>query len=518
MIISVAKNTKKGILLGGIQRGVLLLLPFVIRSVLIITLGVEYLGLNSLFSSIIQVLSLTELGLSSAMVYHMYKPIADDDQDTINALLNLYRSAYRIIGLVTVAIGLILTPLLPHLIHGSYPADINIYGLFLIYVANTSISYFLFGYKQSLLSAYQREDIISFVNLIVQVGLKVTQIILLLITKNFFLFTICLPIFTIINNLWIGFITKKLFPNAVAQGKLATDSLKEIKKVIAGTFIQKVCAITRNSLDSICISAFLGLTLTAIYNNYFIIFSGVTMFFTVIGTSLSAGIGNHVVIKSTEENFEELRKLDFLYMTLSGISTVCLLCLFQPFMKLWMGSDMMLPFGAVILICIYFYVLKMGDIKYLYNTANGLWWKLKWRSIVETLLNVALNIILGKIWGVYGIILATTISLIICSYIWGAHILFKECFDRSKLVSFFLYHIKYLIVTVVICFVTYNISRFAVRRLSGLNHILLFILNVIITITVSVILYYLIYFKTNIFKESIRIMSTRIKGNISNNE
>ena len=506
MIIEVAKNTKRNVIIGAINKLSLLILPFIIRSILIITLGVDYLGLSSLFSSIIQVLSLTELGISSALVYHMYKPIADDDQTTINALLNLYKSSYRIIGALTIGIGLILTPFLPHLIHGTYPANINIYVIFLIYVANTSISYFLFGYKQSLLAAYQREDINSIINLVVQVGLKASQIILLIYSKNYYFYIICLPVFTIINNLWIGFITKKIFPNAKSNGTLEANTLKEIRKMIAGTFIQKACAITRNSLDSICISAFLGLTLTAIYNNYFIIFSGVTTLLGVIGTSLSAGIGNHVVTKSKEENFNELTRLDFLYMTLSGICTVCLLCLYQPFMKLWMGEEMTLSFGAVILICVYFYILKMGDIKYLYNTANGLWWKLKWRSIIETVLNIILNILLGKIWGVYGIIFATSISLILCSYLWGAKILFTEYFDKKEMVRYFAYHLKYFIVTLCICVITYYITNGIINLIMFSEGILRFIIQSVLTIVFSTILFFLLYFKTKTYKEAIKLI------------
>lgn len=496
MVIQTKKNTKRNVAIGILNKVVLLILPFILRSVIVNTIGVEYLGLNSLFSSIIQVLSLSELGLSSALVYHMYKPIAEDDQKTLNALLNLYKKAYRIIGCITIVIGLIILPFLPYLINGDYPSEISIHLLFLIYIINTSISYFLFGYKQSLLVAYQREDINSFINLVVQFGLIVVQILLLIITRNYLLYIVCLPVFTIINNLWIGIITKKMFPEAVAAGTIETDTLKEIIKMIAGTFIQKACAITRNSLDSICISCFLGLAVTAIYNNYFVIFSGLTTLMGVVETSLQGGIGNHVVVKSSEENFEELKKLDFIYMVISGVCTVCLLCLYQPFMKLWMGKNLMLPFGAVILMCVYFYVRKMGDIKYLYNNANGLWWKLKWRSVTETIVNVVLNIVLGKLLGVYGIILATIISIVTCSYIWGATVLFKEYFGKRNMYRYFVYHIRYLVVTAVVCAITF----FTASMVDG------FFIKLPLVLVESVILFCLVYFKTVIFKESVKMI------------
>jgi len=503
MKLEVAKNAKRSIVIGLFNKLIMMIMPFVIRSIINLTLGSQYLGLSSLFSSIIQVLSLTELGFSSAMVYHMYKPIADNDQKQINALLNLYKSAYRIIGIAILALGGIIMAFLPFLVKGSYPEGINIYFLFAIYVINTSISYFLYGYKQSLLVAYQREDINSIINLVVQTAMHICQIALLLVTHNYYLYILCMPLFTVLNNLWMGLMTKKLFPNAIAKGKLDKHTLSGIKQLVAGTFIQRACGVTRNSLDSICVSAFLGLTLTGIYNNYYVIFNGVTTLLGIIGTSLSGGIGNHVAVKTVDENFEELRKIDFLYMNISGISTVCLMCLYQQFMKLWMGDTMLLPFGAVVLMCIYFYVLKMGDMKYLYNTANGLWWKLRWRAIIETILNVVLNILLGKLWGVYGIIAATIISLITINFIWGTTILFKEYFKLDRLFQYYKYQIVYLIVTVVICAITYYISNVLIT-VEGL--MLGFIVKAIVSLTLSVFFYWIIYFKTDIFRQAIKMI------------
>ena len=494
--IQVKKNTKRNVAIGIINKVVMLILPFVLRTVLVSRIGVEYLGLNSLFSSILQVLSLSELGLGSAMVYHMYKPIAEDDQRTLNALLKIYKKSYRIIGCITIMIGLIILPFLPKLIKGDYPSDISIHMLFLIYIINTSISYFLFGYKQSILAAYQREDVNSIINLVVQSGLIAVQIILLIFTGDYLLYTICLPVFTIINNLWIGMITSKMYPDAKAEGDIEADTLKEIKQMIAGTFIQKACTVTRNSLDSICISAFLGLAVTAVYNNYYIIIIGLNSLMVVVETSLQGGIGNHVVIKSSEENFNELKNLDFIYMVISGVCTVCLLCLYQPFMELWMGENLMLSFGAVILMCIYFYVRKMGDMKYLYNNARGLWWKLRWRSIVETILNVVLNVILGKLLGVHGIILATIISIVMCSYIWGGTILFEDYFGISNIFKYFAYHIRYLLVTSIIAAIVYMTSTMVDN----------FLIKLPLVLIETVIIYYLVYFKTSIYKEAIKMI------------
>ncbi|MGN0716955.1 MAG: hypothetical protein ACI4LU_04395, partial [Treponema berlinense] len=174
-----------------------------IRTVLIKKIGIEYAGLNSLFSSILQVLNLTELGFASAVVYSMYKPIAEDDKDTICALLNFYKRVYFIIGLVILALGTAVMPFLPHLIRGNIPQDINIYVLYSIYLVNTSLSYLLFGYKNSLLNAHQRRDVISNILTITQGLMNICQLIILVTIKNYYLYVLMMPIFTVLNNVMV---------------------------------------------------------------------------------------------------------------------------------------------------------------------------------------------------------------------------------------------------------------------------------------------------------------------------
>lgn len=442
---------------GVINRVILLIVPFIERLVIQNVLGSQYLGLGSLYQSIIQVLSLSELGFSSAMVYNMYKPAAEGNTVKMNALLNYYRRVYRIIGCMIIIIGLVLIPFLPHLIRGSQPADIGLTELYLIYLANTAISYFLFAYRSSLIVVHQRDDVNSMINSIVRLGLMGSQIAILLTTKDYYLFTLLMLVFTVINNLLIAIRTMQLFPQYKAEGELDPEDKAGIKKLVAGTFVQQACSVTRNSLDSVCVSAFLGLTMTAIYNNYYMIITGVTGFVTIITASFMGGVGNHVATRSVQENFEEMKKLDFVYLWIGGWCTISLLCLYQPFMKLWMGTIMMLPISAVILFCGYFYLLKLGDVRSMYSSANGLWWDQRYRAIGETLLNIILNIILGKLFGVHGIILATMISLFLCNYIWSVSITFNIYFSRTKKRLYYIYQTKQTIAMIIAAVLTYLI-------------------------------------------------------------
>ena len=435
MQLNILKNAKRNIIYGFINKFIVMICPFIVRTVIIYKLGNEYLGLNSLFSSILSVLSLSEMGFSSAVVYNMYKPIADGDTKQINALLNFYRKAYRFIGFFILLVGLSVIPFLPKLIKGSHPQEINLIWLYLIYLIDTVLSYFMYAYLTSILTAFQRNDINSRINSLISILLTIFKVILIITTGNYYYYAILLPISTIANNLFVARTVKKYFPDYRCEGKLNPETTRSIRKVVAGTFIQKACETTRNSLDSIFVSAFLGLSLTGIYNNYYLISSAITAIMGIIANSFAGGVGNHVATRNSEENYNELLKLDFVYLWLGGWCSICLLCLYQPFMKIWVGEVNMLPLSSVILLVIYFYLLKLGDMKSLYNAANGLWWQQKWRSIIETILNVILNYYLAKLIGINGIILATIISLFLCNYLWCTKILFKAYFDFKNFFS-----------------------------------------------------------------------------------
>ena len=436
MQLNVIKNAQRNIIFGVINKAILLICPFVERTIVQQILGAEYLGLSSLFTSILSVLSLTEMGFTSAVIYNMYKPTAEGDVRKVNAFLNFYKNVYRVMGSAILVIGLCLIPVLPKLISDSYPNDVNLTTLYLIFLLNSVISYFLFAYMSSVLVANQRDDVQSSVNSFVRIFLMVCQVLMLLIFKNYYAFIILMPVYTVINNLWTAWMVRKLFPQYKPEGKIGSDDRAVIKRLVSGTFIQRICSVTRNSLDSICISAFLGLTLTAVYNNYYMILNGITVFVGVIHSAFSGGVGNHVVTKSVDENFDELTNLNFLYLWIGGWCAICLCNLYQPFMELWMGRSMMLPFSAVILLAVYFYILKLCDIPSVYSAANGLWWEHRYRAIVETIINLALNIGLGKLYGVLGIIVATNVSVFLCNFLWGTLIIFTRYFSVKKYFTF----------------------------------------------------------------------------------
>ncbi|MBE5850483.1 MAG: hypothetical protein E7298_10050 [Lachnospiraceae bacterium] len=496
MQINVVRNAKRNVAFGVVNKVIITICLFVERYGIRHILGAQYLGLESLFSSIIAVLSLSELGFSSAIIYNMYKPAADGDIGKMNALLNFYKKVYAIIGVVIIIIGIILIPFLPKLIKGSYPTNINLIKIYFIYVINTALSYFPFAYLSSVLVVHQRDDVNSMLNSIIKLTLTAAQMIVLCLTKNYYRFLILMPLFTLLNNLLMGWRVHSLFPQYNPNGNISEDDKTLIKKLVTGSFIQQSCIVTRNSLDSVCVSAFLGLTLTAVYNNYFQVMNGVVAFGSVVASSFAGGIGNHVVTRGSRENYQEMKKLDFLYIWFAGWCMICMMCLYQPFMTLWMGRDMLLPMPAVLLFCVYYYMLKLGDIRTLYSSANGLWWEQRYRALFETVLNLVLNILLGKIFGIYGIIVATIISLFLCNYLWAVGIVFRLYFSIGRRKDYYTYQIKQSFIMFIVAAITYILCI----EISGDDAIHQLIVRGIICVVIPNVILYLIYRNTDYFK------------------
>ena len=286
------KNSLRNVMGALINKATAIVFPFVIRTIILYYLGTEYAGLSSLFTSVLQILSLSELGIGSAIVFSMYKPVAEGNTDEINALLKLYRKFYYIIGIVILIIGIALVPFIPKLISGEYPQDINLYALYLIYLSNTVISYFLFAYKTSVLNAFQRSDIESNLTTVINIGMYILQIITLIVFRNYYLYIIWLPIATIFINVLRSYIVDKQYPEICCAGEVSSEVKHDIFKRVGALIGHQLSGTVNCSLDNIVVSAFLGLKVVAQYGNYYYIVSALSGVMQVTFNALTASIGN----------------------------------------------------------------------------------------------------------------------------------------------------------------------------------------------------------------------------------
>lgn len=388
------KNATRNIIFGVILKAYQIIVPFLMRTAMIYFMGVQYLGLNSLFTSILQVLNLAELGVGSAMIYSMYKPIAEDDNTTICALMRLYRTYYRLIGLVIAIVGCALTPFIPKFISGDVPTGVNIYILYLLNLGATVLSYWLYAYKNSILQAYQRTDVVSKVALATSTIQYVFQLLVLWLFKNYYYYVVVTIVTQAVTNVVTAAIANKLYPEFRPNGKLPRDVVQQINHRIQDLFTAKIGSVVIGSADTIVISAFLGLTVLAVYQNYYFIMNSICGFITVVFSSITAGIGNSLVTESAEKNFNDFKKFTFIICFILCICCCCFAGLYQPFMRIWVGNEFMLDYSFVILFCILFYCLELAMVWATVKDAAGMWHTDRFRPLIGAGVNLIMNIIL----------------------------------------------------------------------------------------------------------------------------
>lgn len=453
MADSRSKNSQRNLVWAMISKCVILLVQFFSRTVFIYTLGEMYLGLNSLFASTLDFLVLAELGVGAAMIFSMYKPMAENDTATVCALLNLYRKVYRIIGTVMLIGGTIMMFFLPYLIKGDIPDDMNLYVLYALNLANTVMSYFLFAYKGSILTANQRSDISSRIGIVLGTLSNLCQIIILLLFRNYYLYCCVFLIFTVISNLVINHVVNKKYPMYKCYGTLDKNLLTDIKKRIAGLFVYRICYVFRDAIDAVFISAFIGLSVLGKYNNYMFIINTLTGLLVLARSSITASIGNSLAIENEEKNYNDFKKCQLLYMWTSIWCTVCLFCLFQPFIELWVGANYLLGEIELFMFCLYFLCHKLGDICSTYRQAAGLWWQDRYRPVVEAIVKTILNFTIIKYFGINGALGGSVFCLVFINSIWASWVLYRYYFKHQRQWDYIKRNLFYLVVAVILCFI-----------------------------------------------------------------
>lgn len=488
-----AKNAFNNILWGIVGKLISIIGPFIIRSLMIVKMGGEYAGLSSLFTSVLQVLNLAELGVSSAIVFSMYQPIAENNLEKVCSLYNFYKKAYKIIGTIILVVGMILIPFIPYLVNGDVPENVNLIYLYLIYLFNTVISYFMFGYKEAVLTAYQRSDVASNIVTIANAFLYLTQIFFVVAVPSYYLYSLMIPISTILSNLIRSYIVNKMYPDIVCEGNLDTEEKRDLYKRIAGLMLYKLSQVFRNSFDSIVLSMFLGLMAVTKYQNYYYVMNSVAALLSILSNAIIAGIGNSVVTESPQKNQKDLQTFYMLYNWLSGWCTICLLCLYQDFMEMWLGKEYLLSQLMVVLFCVYFYSMRIGDVAAVYRQATGLWWEDKMRPVIESLVNLMLNIIVVKKYGMPGVLISTIVSIVFINIPWASYILYKNYF-KTSVVSYYLRIVWNSGIVVLAMIITYTVCIYV--PCSG---ILAFGAKGLICCIVPNLIFYLFYCRTTEF-------------------
>ncbi|MBO4421055.1 MAG: polysaccharide biosynthesis protein [Lachnospiraceae bacterium] len=498
MKIERTKNATRNIMFNGMSQMMSLLIPFIMRSIILNFLGIEYLGLGGLFKSILSILNLAELGVGSAMVFSMYKPIAEDDTETICALMKLYRKFYRLIGLFILTVGLILTPFLPNLINGEVTADVNLYVLYFMNLGSTVLTYWLFAYKNCLLSAHQRVDVSGKVTMLVRLAEYLLKILVLVLFRNYYAYLVIQIISQVAINLFIALRVQKLYPAYSPRGELPKEKVRGIATRVRDLFTSNFSYVISNSADTLVVSSFLGLAVLAVYQNYYFITSSLKTMIEVIVGACIAGIGNSLVTESPEKNYIDFKKMTILFGWLMSVSSPMLLCMYQPFMHIWMGEARMLEFGYVICFVIYFYFIGMNKLTSMFKDAAGIWKIDKWRPLTAALVNLALNLATVNWIGLYGVLLSTVIAIVFIEIPWVLHNLFKAVFPHEHLWEYVRMFGSMVVIALICCVISWFACSFI-----NLGVWPTLIINAGISFAIPNIIFFTIFGRNEMFKDAV---------------
>ena len=449
---------------GTMFRSLRMFFPLVLRGFIIREIGAHYVGLEGVFGAILSILNLTELGFGTAVVFMMYKPAANNDLPTMRILLGVMRKFYIIIGSVILVIGCLCIPTLNIIVRNDTGADMNIYLLYIMYLFQTVGSYFSFAYRSSLFTVYQRQDVIFkilFFTSLVEYGLKIS---VLIFTKNYYLYILVFALMIIPQNICYYVYSKKMFPNIYPEGKPTTQMMNTVKKKIMALIGHRLGATVMFSIDSIIISAFIGLSVLIKYDNYNVIMNSIINLLGVILTSLVASVGNKLVLDSRQETYQLFKRISFLWIAIVGWCTACLLSLYQPFISLWVGEEYCFDEGIVICICLYFFVWQFRKMGFTMKDAAGLWEPDKLKPYVGMMLNLIFSILFVKLTGsVYGVLAPTIVIILTIYFPWETYALMKYLFI-GKTKDYLLFMAKCVASALIGLLVTYIVMRIIPNR------------------------------------------------------
>lgn len=483
----------KNILFGYISRIIATILEFVLRYIFICYLGEELLGVNGVFSNIIQVLSLAELGMNNVIGYSLYKPIAVNDERKIVALIRFYKKMYNAVAMVIAGIGILLIPFLKFLINTEIPVD-NIYFIYLLFLADTVFSY-LFIYKAFLLTANQKGYICIQYNMIAEFLIVILQISVIILFRSLIWFLIVRVIVNVTKNYLLANKADReySFLNEHENYNLAVDEEKSLISTIKSGFIYKLSSVLLNSTDNIIISWVIGTVFVGYLSNYNTITMGIGTFYTIIFSSLTASIGN-LIEKENAERREAVFNIALLVASwMAIVVSVCFFVLSDEFVSLWLGSRFVLDKSVILAKSIILFLSCSLQPVFSYREALGLYRKTKYIMFLAAVVNIVLSIILGYYFSLAGVLFATILSMLLTYYWYEPIVLYKECFEKYS-VSYFL---RRVVDWAVLGGLLFGASKYS--DLYVANTWLKWIVKAIVMFVGTNIVCFLIFFKTKAF-------------------
>jgi O-antigen/teichoic acid export membrane protein len=490
------KNTIKNFSIGAITQVFNILISFIVRTVFIISLGKTYLGINGLFTNILTILSLAELGIGQAIIYSMYRPVALEDKEKIKALMRLYQKCYIMIGFIIMTLGMSIIPFMGFIIKDAVGIKENIIFIYVLFLLNTSLSYF-FSYRKSILSANQKEYVINLNKIIFVIIKAIGHIFILLVTKNFILYLLVDIICTFLENLLISIKAKIMYPylNDKDVEYINNDEKKLIFKNVKALILYKIGSVVLNGTDNIIISSMIGIVMVGLLSNYNMIVAAVAGITSVALSSITGILGNLNAVEKPEKKENVFKNTFFISMWIIGFCSICLMILINHFIEIWIGEEYLLSYFTILALVLNMYVSGVQFTSYTYRITLGLFVKGKYTPILAAIINIILSIILCKYFGIAGVIFATSISRLLTTSWYDPYMIYKYEFRKSP-VYYYRTYILYFGIVVLNYLVSSNIVNFiTVVGIRG------FTVKLLICLILPNIIFLLIFYRTSVLKE-----------------
>lgn len=499
--------TVKNVRYGLFAKLLSLLIGFLSRTIFIYTLGINYLGVNGLFTNILGVLSLAELGIGTAINYSLYKPIAENDIETIKSLMIFYKKTYQVIALVITFLGLSLLPFLGIIVKN--PGDVgNISVYYLIFLFNTVSSYFV-SYKFSLVNANQQNYIFSLVNSITSFLTISIQIFVLLMFKSFLIYLLTASVIGLAQKVFLHFFIDRKFPYLMEKNvqPLPKQVLDPVKKNIKALFFHKIGDVGVHQTDNIIISSFINVSTVGLLSNYNLLITSISGILTIIFNSTVASFGNLIATESKEKQFAIYRIYRFIAFWLYGFSAIALYVLSDIFITLWIGASMVIPQSTVLLIIIDFYMIghriTINNIK----SAGGIFQQDAYVAILQTVVNLVVSIILVRKIGLPGVFIGTICQGLLSTII-KPIIVYRVVFQKPSWL-YFRSGLIYACAVVFSGFVCVVLKNMIVSSITPAR----FLAMCFCTAIIPNVIFFLLFRNSIEFKEILKIVKKgRIKG------
>lgn len=504
------KRSTKNLIYAWGGQFALLFIKFAARRIFVHILNSEYLGIDGLFSNILSMLSLAELGIGTAIIYSLYKPLAANDAHNVNAIMHLYKKIYRIIGIFISAAGIALTPFL-YFFMKDIPDIPHIRLIYVLFVLNSSVSYF-FSYKSSLIIADQRSFIYSKNHYFFSIFLNIVQIVVLYITKNYILFVLCQFFFTVLENYFIARKADQLYPflrDKAVPDKVAPETVLEIKRNTFAMLLHKIGGVVILSTDNLLISKLIGIVSVGRYANYSFITNSLNSIINQLFSAITASVGHLGATGDDQKKIKVFNLTFFINFWIYGMISVCLVNTFNPFIAAFFRKDLIFSMGVVFTIVIRFYLTGMRQSVTTFKNALGLYWYDRYKPVFEIMINLVASIILAKYLGIAGIFIGTIVSTLTTVFWIEPFVLYKNGFHASCL-PYFNKYIMYTAVTVAAVL----LSRFLCSLLP-LGNIAAFFAYGVISVFVFNVLTIFCFFRTCEFNDLQEYVRSILSGRLS---